>query len=166
MRQGKNLSHFLFAMFLNDLDEFLIQKVNNGLNPVTEEIEKHLDLTLRLFTLLYADDTILMADSAIKLQEMLDAFHEYCQKWKLKVNIQKSKIMVFSRGANNQNSSFKIDKTDLEVVEEFSYLCCIFQKSYSFKSNVNYLIKKATCTIHARSPQKGKITQPKYFVST
>ena len=91
----------------------------------------------QLFTLLNADDNILVADSAIKVQEMLDAFHEYCQKWKLKVNIQNSKIMIFSECANNQNSTFKIDKTDIEVVEEFSYLGCILQKSYSFKSNVN-----------------------------
>ena len=49
-------------------------------------------------------------------------------------------IIVFSlpnyEGANNQISTFKIDKTNLEVVEEFSYLGCIFQKSYYFKSNV------------------------------
>ena len=34
------------------------------------------------------------------LQAQLDAFHEYCLTWKLKVNIDKTKIVIFGSGVH------------------------------------------------------------------
>ena len=42
---------------------------------------------LKLYVLLYADDTIIMAESPNELQLALDALSEYCQTWQLKINI-------------------------------------------------------------------------------
>jgi hypothetical protein len=36
--------------------------------------------------------------SAEELQSELNYFYEYCEKWNLKVNTKKSKVMVFSKG--------------------------------------------------------------------
>jgi hypothetical protein len=38
--------------------------------------------------MLYADDTILLAESAEDLQVQLNAFGEYCDNWKMKVNVK------------------------------------------------------------------------------
>ena len=35
---------------------------------------------LNMFVLLYADDTIVLAENACELQNALDAVHEYCDK--------------------------------------------------------------------------------------
>jgi hypothetical protein len=48
--------------------------------------------------LLYADDTALLAETTNHLQTQLDAFYEYCNLWKLKVNADKTKVMVFGNG--------------------------------------------------------------------
>jgi hypothetical protein len=45
-----------------------------------------LHVYLKLFVLLYADDTVLFSDSASDLQLQLNIFCEYCNIWKLKVN--------------------------------------------------------------------------------
>jgi hypothetical protein len=37
--------------------------------------------------MLYADDTIVLAESAEDLQVQLNAFGEYCDNWKMKVNV-------------------------------------------------------------------------------
>jgi hypothetical protein len=53
---------------------------------------------VKLFTILYADDTVLLAESAEELQSELNYFYEYCEKWNLKVNTNKSKVIVFFKG--------------------------------------------------------------------
>jgi hypothetical protein len=58
---------------------------------------------LKLLILLYADDTVLMAESPEELQTLLDTFDDYYTIWNLKVNVDKTKIMIFSRGRQPQN---------------------------------------------------------------
>ena len=67
VRQGENISPILFAVFLNDLIEFIL-KENDGLSYISDTI--HLDcdnkdiyVYLRLYLLLYADDTVVLAES-------------------------------------------------------------------------------------------------------
>ena len=45
--------------------------------------------------LLNADNTIMMAELREDLQAQLNVFGEYCHKWKLKVNVEKTKIFIF-----------------------------------------------------------------------
>lgn len=71
VRQGENMSPFLFAVFLNDLEIFLQTKNCKGLFTVTEEIEHELDVFLNIILLLYADDTVLMAETPQDLQIQL-----------------------------------------------------------------------------------------------
>ena len=52
---------------------------------------------LKMFTLLYTDDTTICSESAEGLQQALDALSDYCDKWSLRVNVYKIKVVVFSR---------------------------------------------------------------------
>ena len=57
---------------------------------------------MKLFLLLYADGTVIFAESQQELQQILKLFEHYCNIWKLKVNISKTKIVVFSKTKSNQ----------------------------------------------------------------
>ncbi len=46
---------------------------------------------------LFADVTVLLAESERDLQRMVDQFHSVCSRRKLRVNAGKSKVMVFER---------------------------------------------------------------------
>ncbi len=46
---------------------------------------------------LFADYTMLLAESERKLQRVVDQFHSVCSRRKLRVNAGKSKVMVFER---------------------------------------------------------------------
>ena len=46
---------------------------------------------LKMFILLYADDTTICAESAVRLQQALGAMCGYCDKWSLRVNVEKTK---------------------------------------------------------------------------
>lgn len=62
VRQGESLSPFLFAMYLNDIEEYLLTNNYDGIN---------LD-TLKLLIMLYADDIVLFSESETGLQIGLD----------------------------------------------------------------------------------------------
>jgi hypothetical protein len=72
VRQGENLSTFLLALFLNDLQNFLEKENLPGLTTISEKIEENLNIYLKLFVLLYADDTVIMAESREDLQAQLN----------------------------------------------------------------------------------------------
>ena len=83
---------------------------------------------LKLFVLLYADDTILLSDTFDDLQLQLNVFHDYCSFWKLKVNIEKNKAVIFSRALLPQNQFFCYGDHQIEYVTEFNYVGVIFSK--------------------------------------
>ena len=148
VRQGENLSPFLFSLFLNDLETFLQEKNIIGLESLTEDLENQLDIYLKLFILLYADDTVVLSESRSDLQTQLDNFHEYCIKWKLKVNIQKTKIVVFGSGRLPQNLCFIYDNSEIEIVKQFNYLGVIFSKTGNFHPTKKHLCDKATIAMY------------------
>ena len=91
VRQGENLSPLLFSLFVNDIEnEFL----KHGCSYIN--IDAHWDNFIRLLILMYADDTIILADSKENLQLALNALKLYCDTWKLEINCSKTKITIFS----------------------------------------------------------------------
>ena len=123
VRQCECLSTFLFSMFLNDLEEEFKKKGVEGIDVGY----------LNLAILLYADDIILFAKSAKALQNSLNVLEEYCLRWKLTVNTDKTKIMVFSKGGRVPgNLVFKYSNKVLEIVKQFKYLGCVFTSGGSF----------------------------------
>ena len=56
---------------------------------------------LKIYVVLYADDTVILAESSDDLQIALDMYATYCRQWKLEINHDKTKVMVFARGAVN-----------------------------------------------------------------
>ena len=62
----------------------------------------------------YADDTILMAESEEELKSLLMKVKEESEKFVLKLNIQKTKIMAYSL-----ITSWQIDGETMETVRHF-----------------------------------------------
>ena len=73
-RLQTNLNAMLFSLYLNDLEHFLQIQNSLGLNCITDEIENELDIYFKMLVILYADDTVLFADSAVEMQIQLDNF--------------------------------------------------------------------------------------------
>lgn len=92
VRQGENLSPFLFSLYISDLEHFLLDKNIEGLKSISDAIENELFLYMKLFILFYADDTVIMAETAEDLQNALNEFYLHCSQWKLQVNTDKTKI--------------------------------------------------------------------------
>ena len=49
----------------------------------------------RVSHLLYADDLLLLSTSATELQQNISKANDFCSRWSLLINPDKSKIMIF-----------------------------------------------------------------------
>lgn len=68
VRQGENLSPLLFSLYLNDLHDFFVsQNQTNAICCNTHTSDESILLFVKLFILLYADDTVIIAESAQSL---------------------------------------------------------------------------------------------------
>ena len=130
VKQGptrENVYLFLFSLFLNDLEDFFIHENVPGLNSISNELDSRLDIFMKLFIILYADDTVLMAESSSNLQTLLDTFYLYCDTWKMKVNVDKTKIVVFSKGQLPRNliliiTGLILRQLKISIIWEFIFL--------------------------------------------
>ena len=59
---------------------------------------------LNLFVLMYADDSIIMAENEHSMQRNLNLLNDYCNCNKLWVNLSKTKIMKFARFKTRLNN--------------------------------------------------------------
>jgi hypothetical protein len=142
VRQGENLSPLLFALYINDMESYLLERGATTLK--IGEDDAFFNNMVKLLLLLYADDTVILADTAHGLQVALDALNQYCDKWKLKVNIQKSKVMVFcKRKPHNPPWEFYFNRQKLEVTDEYKYLGVVFNYTGTFNKHRTYVCSQA-----------------------
>ena len=94
--QGECLSPILFSLYLNDIEE---QFMNSGIEGIDIDMFK-------MFLLLYTDDIVVFANNSEELQNGLDHFlYDFCSKWKLTININKTKIMIFRKHTHTKQCS-------------------------------------------------------------
>ena len=100
-----------------------------------------------IILLLFADDLVLIAKSAKDMQTLLNKMHSYRTEWKLNVNINKTKVMIFSKKKENCNVEFKYGKNVLEVVESYTYLGLNLSCNGKLKLAIETLSNQATRAI-------------------
>ena len=93
---------YLRCFFLStDFNEFIsrsckglekIQEMDQLVHDQTEDLVSY----LKLYILMYADDTVLLAESPEDLQKYFDTLNEYCNNFDLKINTSKT-IHFFAR---------------------------------------------------------------------
>lgn len=105
VKQGDNLSPTLFSIFINDL----VQDINE-LGLGVDLGEKKLPL------LLYVDDIAMLTKSEADLQRMLDKLHQWCKRWRVLINTNKSKCVHFRKGnMKKSNCNFSIGSNALYI---------------------------------------------------
>ena len=114
--------------------------------------------------LMYADDVVLISSSAAGLRKHLHTLSEFCQKWRLVVNTEKTKICVFGKDTDTQVYSW--NNTILEKTQSYKYLGVWFTKNGKFTKAKKHLAdqaKKTMFTVHyskttsSRHPNQWRI---------
>ena len=83
-----------------------------------------------------------MAESTGELQDALNALNDYCENgpWQ---SMQIKKIVVFSRGKVTKLPNFFLGTTEIDVVEEYTYLGVTFNYNGLFRKALNKQITQA-----------------------
>ena len=147
-------------MYLNDLEEYLSENSVNHLEFLNENCIQHIGMYLKLFLLLYADDTVIFAESAEDLQAALNIFEEYCSKWKLSINVSKTKILVFSKRKYNNKKEFLLNNEVVEVKDSCTYLGILFNYNGNFCQGRKKLVDQAQKTLYALYRKKYNLAIP------
>ena len=80
----------------------------------------------------------------LKSQENLDRIAEWTTKQEMKLNCEKTKYMIFNPSKKYQfNTRLKIEGKNIEQVHQTKLLGVIIRDDFSFKSNTEFIIKKA-----------------------
>ena len=133
VRQGDSLSPTLFNVYINDLVEE-ISDLNLGVN-IGESI---------LSTLLYADDLVLMADTEENLHTMLNKLYDWCKRWQMKINFNKTNVIHFrSKRRPKTKYIFILEGNILELVPKYKYLGFYFDEHLDFQEGINTLSEAA-----------------------
>ena len=97
-----------------------------------DNLDQELLVFCKLYILLYADDTVLLAVSQKDLQQSINLMDRYFSMWKLNINVSKTEITVFSRGKIRKITKFFFGKNELEMVGQYKYLGLIFNYNGKF----------------------------------
>jgi hypothetical protein len=141
VRQGENLSPLLFALFLNDFEISLSDKYNGltTLKDLSTTLGTDIELFINMYVLLYADDTLVLAESPTELQLALDEVGNYCEKWGLSINQTKTKVVIFSSYNYNVRNTFdfKIGNLEIGTTSEYCYLGIVFNFNGKFSKAIS-----------------------------
>ncbi|XP_073842692.1 uncharacterized protein [Musca autumnalis] len=158
VKQGCILSPILFSLYVNDLPNVLPGGVNVA------------NCCIKI--LLYADDIVLLADSPKELQKMINALEQYCFQWSLKVNLAKSKIMVFRKGTRvPANLNFYYNSQVIEIVNNYKYLGVDVAYNLSFKKHLRNKLSASKIAINSswsnyiKNPKISHLNKLKIFES-
>ena len=126
--QGCSLSPILFSVFINDL----LKEVEEA------ELGVELNTGNRISGLLFADDFVGVSDSKESLQKLIDVVHRFCNRWRLRANISKSAVMVFSR--NMVEGDWMWGKQKLPNVSSYTYLGVEFSHNGAWDLHIKKVV--------------------------
>ena len=150
VKQGEPLSPLLYILFINMYENIIVQ--DNDTFGIDD---------LRIFILLYADDTVLLSYTPDGLQILLNQLHSYCNKWGIRVNAEKSVVMVFKQGNHTENANLFYDGKLFKVVTKFNHLGVNRSSNGNFYQRKSYCLIRLTkrCIRYSHSLIKLKLTQ-------
>ena len=129
--QGSSISPLLFLIFINDLDA---------------------DLEPETVASLFADDTaVWMADgkergsNRLPMQQEIDKVIKWADRWKMKVNADKTKAMMISTGPKDKNwdPKFTAGDTKIDNVSEYRFLGVTIDQDLRFNKHITNMMQKA-----------------------
>lgn len=135
VKQGDVCSPVLFSLFINELALDVIEKGRHGVRFSIDVFE--------LFILLLADDVSLLSETVVGLQTQLNSLACAAKRLGLKVNINKSNIVVFRKGGYlAARETWRLNGSIMPVVNVYKYLGILFSTKLSFSATCKDLASR------------------------
>ena len=125
VKQGDVCSPVLFSLFINELALDIIYNGRHGVSLSNDFVQ--------LVILLFADDMILLSETVIGLQTQLNNLFSAASRLQLKVNMNKSNIVVFRKGGYlGARERWVYGDCMMKVVNSYKYLVYVFLQGFVF----------------------------------
>ena len=130
VKQGALESPSIFNLYINVVAQYVRERGKHGVQIQSGFME--------IFLLLFADDIALLSTTRVGLQTQINNLIDISKTLNLKVNLEKTKIMVFRKGGRLAKSEkWFLNGTRVEVVNKYKYLGFIFTTRLSMKSAID-----------------------------
>lgn len=146
VKQGCVLSPMFFNLFVRDLPDIF--------DATCCPVNIH---DTSLSCLMFADDLVLLSESPTGLQNCLNKLYHYCSKWNLRVNLKKTKVVIFNKtGKLLKSFQFHYNNKLVDIDKSYCYLGIIFTCSGSFTEAIEHLCNQAQKALF-KLKQKGEL---------
>ena len=134
VKQGCCLSPLFFNIFINDIHKTF----ENNCDPVSLN-------NWNINSLSFADDLVILSESPSGLMKSLKCLEKYCNEWGLKINVKKTKVLVFNKSftKNIKNLAYNIDGDRIETTKSYCYLGIEMTNTGSFHKATDALYNKS-----------------------
>lgn len=158
VKQGCSLSPLLFNLFINDIHEIF----DESCAPVNLN-------NVKISSLSFADDLVVLSETESGLKNSIKALEKYCDKWGLKVNIKKTKILVFNRPLSKKVKQIhcEIDGKRIDIVKSYTYLGIDVTNTGNFQLACKSLYQKslrALFSLYAAISPKSDVPNSKLLL--
>ncbi|CAG2216620.1 unnamed protein product [Mytilus edulis] len=141
--QGRVMSAWLFALFINDLITQLLE-TNCGL------MIGHIHIP----TILLADDTTLLSGTKSGLQQMLNVVNKYEYTWRFKYNATKSTHLLFkpaktTKKHNESKYEFCLGETKVPMKQSIIYAGTLIDSNMKSYDRTDKACKKMKMNLHS-----------------
>ena len=130
VKQGCVLSPILFCIYIHELARLI---KNEGVGVRTCDVQTG--------CLFWADDVVLIADSEVDLQKMLDITSHFSRTWKLDFNTEKSKVLIIGK-RTDKDKLWKLGRLSISECDNYKYLGVHISRNLSDHTHVNEVVKK------------------------
>ena len=87
---------------------------------------------------------LLLSETEKGLQQCIDILEQYCNRWKLEVNLDQTKVMIFNCRKKILNTDIKYGNSSIEQVYNYQYLGVNISSTGNLKQASVNLSAKAT----------------------
>ena len=134
LKQGCSLSPILFNLYINDWAK-RISSLGIGIQLENEVVS----------ILMYADDIVLLAETEEDLQSLIDLLQQWCDEKKMKVNLDKTKVVYFRNTASEKTRKlFKFGNGNIEITDSYTYLGILLTEHLDFNAMAAQVAKSAS----------------------
>ena len=100
--------------------------------------------SIKITCLFWADDLVVISTTKEGLRNQLNVVNDYCSDWKLTLNAEKIKTVIFNKtGATPKKHKINYGGELIKTVKYFSYLGITLDSNGKFHTEINELSKKA-----------------------
>ena len=136
LKQGCVMSPWLFNLYMDGV----VREIQGRAVDVGVTLRRD-GRVWKLPVLLFADDTVLLSEDEWELQGLVREFGSVCKKRNLKVNANKSKVMVFERSEDTE-CRVSLEGEEMENVRVFKYLGSVMSKDGSLEEEVRERVQQ------------------------